>query len=74
MLTKITNDFYINLDEIVFVAKIGKDIEIKMLNDPKRLTLSVYSTEGKEFIKVIDKYQLSGLEERGNGSDTEGGS
>jgi hypothetical protein len=60
MLTKITDEFFINVDEIVYIDKKGKDIQIKLKNEPRPVMVSVYTKEGKAMMKVLNaQYRMS---------------
>lgn len=47
MLKKITDDCYVNLYEILFVSKVGRDIKVKFKNESAILEFSVYNKSGK---------------------------
>jgi hypothetical protein len=59
MLQKITDTFYIDMEQIAFVDKVSKDIRIFMKetkNWHTPLTLSSLTKDGKEFMKALNRY------------------
>lgn len=64
MLTKITDDFYINTDEIVFIDKVGKDIRVRFKDIPREVLVSVYTKEGKAIQKVLKTQYMMSMERK----------
>lgn len=63
MLTKITDKFYINFEDILLIRKNGIFLEIYLKNTTKdhitnkpNIMLSALTKEGKQFIKLLDHY------------------
>jgi hypothetical protein len=59
MLQKITDDFFLDMDDIVFVDKLGKTIKIFIKQDKNLrmpLILSSLTKNGKEFMKALNRY------------------
>lgn len=63
MLTKITDKFYIDFNDIVFIRKHGIFLEIYLKNsthdhitNKSNIMLSSLKKEGKQFIKFLDQY------------------
>ena len=55
MLTKITDDLFLNLDEILFVKKDGRDIHIKLKNDPTDIISTSGSRTGRALLKILNE-------------------
>lgn len=56
MLAKISDDLYLDLSEIIWVHKDGKDIRIRLRHEHEIIPLSVYTNKGKAFINMLDDY------------------
>ena len=54
MLTKITDKLYIDLDEVLYIFKRGKDIHI-IFKERDAISESVYTKEGKALIRVLNE-------------------
>ena len=57
MLCKITDNFYIDFEKILYVHKDGKDITMDFTdNNNACVNLSSRTKEGKEFIRKLNLY------------------
>jgi hypothetical protein len=61
MLTKITDDLHLNLEEIVYISKQGKDIHIKFKDMQRDVVVSVYTKEGKSIQNVLKTQYLMAM-------------
>lgn len=60
MLAKITDDLFIDVQEILYIEKKGKDIGIIFKNNHRYL-LSVYTNEGKCLLKALNEAYMNSL-------------
>lgn len=68
MLTKITDDLHINIDEVSYISKQGKDIHIKFKDMQRDIVVSVYTSEGKSLMNVLkSQYRMSMERQNGQG-------